>query len=198
MISWWTIGEIQVGGSDIAKRLGGIGTHVAYFYKFMEENGLEAVAYQQLNKGSHLQGNNVPSVLSKKRKKRSNRDDDTTLAFKTKMNESNCQMATLNESFLEKEKMKIEKQIFEARIRIIKLVREPGQEDIVEVEEELKKKLEDNVEEIAKKLDIMKQRIMHDDDEGHGAEVENDDLIWEEYERTHGSKHPTNRGLVRA
>ena len=43
-------GEIQVGGSDIAKRLGGIGTHVAYFYKFMEENGLKAVAYQQLNK----------------------------------------------------------------------------------------------------------------------------------------------------
>ena len=41
-------GEIQVGGSDIAKRLGGIGTHVAYFYKFMEENGLKAVAYQQL------------------------------------------------------------------------------------------------------------------------------------------------------
>ena len=142
----------------------------------------------------------MPSVLSKKRKKSSNRDDDITLAFKTKMNESNRQMATLNESFLEKEKMKIEKQIFEARIRIIKLMREPGQEDIVEVEEELKKKLEDDVEEIAKKLDIMKQRIMHDDDdEGqHGAEVENVDSNWGEYERTHGSKHPNNHGLMRS
>ena len=142
----------------------------------------------------------MPSVLSKKRKESSNRDDDITLAFKTKMNESNRQMATLNESFLEKEKMKIEKQIFEARIRIIKLMREPGQEDIVEVEEELKKKLEDDVEEIAKKLDIMKQRIMHDDDdEGqHGAEVENVDSNWGEYERTHGSEHPNNRGLMRS
>ena len=142
----------------------------------------------------------MPSVLSKKRKKSSNRDDDITLAFKTKMNESNRQMATLNESFLEKEKMKIEKQIFEARIRIIKLMREPGQEDIVEVEEELKKKLEDDVEEIAKKLDIMKQRIMHDDDdeEQHRAEVENVDPNWGEYERTHGSEHPNNRGLMRS